>query len=61
MKLELTILCLFNINREMIEVREINIKNRTYYFFDDMSMSKNLDLSHIKIYIKIFLLTTLVI
>lgn len=47
MKLELTILCLFYINREMIDVRETNIKNRTYYFFDDTVIVKNLDLDNI--------------
>ena len=29
--------------------KEIDIKNRTYYFFDDMMDIKNLDLNKIKI------------
>ena len=42
--------------------KEIDLKNRTYYFFDDMIYTKNLDPNKIKIdkiYIKIFLFTTL--
>ena len=45
----------------MSEVREINMKNRKYYFFDDMIHIQNLDLNYIKIYMKTFLFTTLVI
>ena len=31
-------------------VKEINIKNRTYYFFDDMINIKNFDPNWIKIH-----------
>ena len=43
-------------------VREINIENRTYYFFDDIIHIKNVDPNNIKIgqnHKKIFLSTTL--
>ena len=33
----------------MGEVKEINIKNRTYYFFDDMIDIKNFHLNLLKI------------
>ena len=33
----------------MGEVKEINIKNQTYYFFDDMLDIKNLHLNLLKI------------
>ena len=33
----------------MGNIKQINIKNRTYYFFDDMINIKNLDSSLIKI------------
>ena len=38
----------------MNNVKEINIKNRTYCFFDDMINMKNLDLNEIKIDEKIY-------
>ena len=38
----------------MNNVKEINIKNRTYCFFDDMINMKNLDLNEIKIEEKIY-------
>ena len=46
----------------MSRVREINIKNRMYYFFDDIFSMENLDPSNIKIdnkLTKIFLPTAL--
>ena len=36
----------------MGNVNEINIKNRTYYFFDDMVNIKDFDPSQINIYKK---------
>ena len=33
----------------MSQIKEINIKNRTYYFFDDMINIKNFDSNQIKI------------
>ena len=33
----------------MTSVKEINVKNRTYYFFDDMFNIKNLDPNEIKV------------
>ena len=33
----------------MREVKQINIKNRTYYFYNDMINLKNVDLKLIKI------------
>ena len=38
----------------MSRVREIDIKSRTYYFFDDLINTKNLDLSNMKIVKKIY-------
>ena len=38
----------------MNNVKEINIKNRTYCFFDDMINIQNLDLKEIKIDEKIY-------
>ena len=40
------------------KVKDIDIKNRTYYFFDDINI-KNFDLNNIKIDEKIFLFTIL--
>ena len=44
-------------------VKDINIKNRTYYFFNDIIRIENFDVNNIKIdeklYEKIFLFTTL--
>ena len=42
-----------------IKLKEINIKNRTYYFFDDMVNTKDIDPKQMKSNTKIFLLTTL--
>ena len=33
----------------MGNIKQINIKNRTYYFFNDMINTKNFDLSPLKI------------
>ena len=33
----------------MVNIKQINIKNRAYYFFDDMINIKNLDSSLLKI------------
>ena len=33
----------------MSSIKETNIKNRTYYFFDDMINIKNFDTNRIKI------------
>ena len=33
----------------MSQIKEINIKNRAYYFFDDMANIKNFDPNYIKI------------
>ena len=33
----------------MSEIKKINIKNRTYYFFDNMINIKNFDANQIKI------------
>ena len=46
------------------EVKDIDIKNRTYYFLDDIVNIKNFDLNNIKInesHEKIFLFTILYI
>ena len=46
------------------EVKDIEIKNRTYYFFDDIVSIKNFDLNNIKInesHKKIFLFKILYI
>ena len=36
----------------MSQIKEINIKNRTYYFFDEMINIKNFDVNRIKINIR---------
>ena len=36
----------------MESIKEINIKNRTYYFFDDMINIKDFDWNSLKIYKK---------
>ena len=38
----------------MGNIEEINIKNRTYYFFDDMINIKNFDLNLLKIDRKLY-------
>ena len=40
--------------RNILWVKEVDIKNRTYYFFDDMINFKNLDPKNIKVNEKIY-------
>ena len=40
------------------KVKDVDVKNRTYYFFDDIN-TKNFDLNNIKTDEKIFLFTIL--
>ena len=48
MKRGLTIHASYHISIEMSSVREIDIQNRSYYFFDDMINIKNLDPNNIQ-------------
>ena len=40
---------IMSINQKIREVKQINIKNRTYYFYNDMISYKNFDLNLLKI------------
>ena len=44
-----SLIVIYHVIIETNSVREIDIKNRTYYFFNDISNIKNLDPNNIKI------------